>query len=99
MPRHLFVYILASTRRDLYTGATANLARRLEQHRSDEVEKSYTARKQIHRLVYFERISPPSRAMAREQQIKGWTRRKRIELIESVNPDWRDLSLTEWLDR
>jgi putative endonuclease len=99
MPRHLFVYILANKGRDLYTGATSNLARRLEQHRSEAVDKSYTARKKIDRLVYFERVAPPDTAIARERQIKGWTRRKRVELVESVNPSWRDLSETEWLDR
>ena len=98
MPRSLFVYILASKDRKLYTGLAGNLAKRLERHRSGASSKAYTSRHGIDRLVYFERVSPEN-ARERERQIKGWTRAKRVALIESVNPEWRDLSLSEWLDR
>jgi len=92
MPSALCVYILASRSRRLYTGVTKDLQRRLLQHRSGLGPGAYTARHGIHRLVYFEVIRPPSAAIARERQIKGWTRQKRIALIEAWNPEWRDLA-------
>ena len=90
MTRRLYVYILASWDRKLYTGVTNNLRTRLTQHRSGESD--YTHRHDIHRLVYFEMLDPPMVAIQREKQIKSWTRAKRIALIESKNPDWDDLS-------
>jgi putative endonuclease len=90
MTRRLYVYVLASWDRKLYTGVTNNLRTRLTQHRSGESD--YTHRHDIHRLVYFEMLGPPMVAIQREKQIKSWTRAKRIALIESKNPDWDDLS-------
>jgi putative endonuclease len=98
MARELFVYILASWRRELYTGVTGNLQQRLLQHRSGS-SLSYTRRLGIHRLVYYERLGPPRLAIAREKQIKSWSRAKRIGLIESVNPAWLDLSDLSPLNR
>ena len=85
MTRRLYVYVLASWDRKLYTGVTNNLRTRLTQHRSGESD--YTHRHDIHRLVYFEMLGPPMVAIQREKQIKSWTRAKRIALIESKNPD------------
>jgi putative endonuclease len=90
MARQLYVYILASKDRQLYTGVTRNLANRLEQHRTNSAA-SFVSRSQARRLVYFELIGPPRSAIAREKQIKSWTRQKRIDLIESVNPFWDEV--------
>lgn len=90
MRRHLYVYILASEDRKLYTGVTNNLKARLLEHRSGD--SKYTGEHGIHRLVYFELRCPPMAAIEREKQIKSWTRAKRIALIESKNPNWEDLS-------
>ncbi len=91
--RQLFVYILASKSHRLYTGVTGNLENRLLQHRSGDVE--FTSRYRINRLVYYEHLGPPIVAIQREKQIKGWVRAKKITLIESVNPAWKDLA-TDW---
>lgn len=92
MERTLCVYILASPDRRLYTGVTSDLPRRMLQHHEGVAAGSYTRRQGINRLVYLELVSSPLQAIQREKQIKSWTRRKRIALIESVNPDWLDLS-------
>jgi len=91
--RQIFVYILASKGHRLYTGVTGNLERRMFQHRSGDVE--FTSRCQINCLVYYEQLGPPIIAIAREKQIKGWVRAKKIALIESVNPKWNDLA-ADW---
>lgn len=87
-----YTYILSGWDRRLYTGATNNLIRRLDEHRRGR--STYTRESSIHRLLYFECHSTSAEAFAREKQIKSWTRMKRIELIESVNPEWKDLSET-----
>jgi putative endonuclease len=86
-----YVYILASASRTLYTGITNNLERRVWQHRM-KVHEGFTARYNVNRLVYFEVFNDVRVAISREKQIKGWTRAKKIALIESVNRDWMDLS-------
>ena len=88
--RQLHVYILASRSRVLYVGVTNDLQRRLREHRTSRV--GFTAAYHVHRLVYFETIGPPLVAIAREKEVKGWTREKKLRLIESVNPDLRDLA-------
>ena len=85
-----WVYILASDHRTLYTGITNDLELRIRGHR--EGETRFTRKYNIHRLVYFEEFADPVAAIEREKQIKSWTRRKRVDLIERVNPEWRDLS-------
>ena len=94
--RQFFVYILASKSRRLYVGVTNNLERRLYEHLSGDV--GFTARYRIHRLVYFETTGDALAAIAREKQMKGWVRSKKIALVESINPLWNDLS-EPWLDR
>jgi len=86
-----YVYILASWTRALYTGVTSDLPKRVWQHRST-AGKAFTARYRVNRLVYVESTNDPLAALAREKQIKAWSRRKRIDLVESMNPTWRDLS-------
>jgi putative endonuclease len=94
-PRGLFVYIVASLTRRLYIGVTGDLVRRLRAHHAG-IFPGHGRDHRITRLVYYERVSPPSAATTREQQIKRWTRAKRIALIESANPDWLDLA-ADWL--
>jgi putative endonuclease len=92
--RQFYVYILSSRSRRLYVGVTNDLLRRLTQHRNRECE--FTARYKIQRLVYVETTSNVISAIAREKQIKGWTRAKRVALIQGSNPTWDDLA-AEWL--
>jgi len=86
-----YVYIVASRSRTLYTGVTNNLERRVIEHRRKLVP-GFTARYNINRLVYYEAGGNIESMIAREKQIKGWGRMKKIALIESVNRDWKDLS-------
>lgn len=94
MARQYYVYIMTNKSRTLYTGVTNNLERRVYEHKQKFVP-GFTARYNITRLVYFEATRDVYAAIAREKQIKGWLRSKKIALIESVNPDWQDLSV-EW---
>jgi putative endonuclease len=87
-----YVYILSSRSRNLYTGFTTNIEVRVVQHREKMNQKAHTARYNIHRLVYFERYQYVNRAIARESEIKSWTRAKKVALIEKVNPTWEDLA-------
>ena len=75
----------------LYTGVTNNLDRRVYEHKQKEAE-GFTKRYNLTRLVYYEVTSDVQAAIAREKQIKGWLRKRKIALIESMNPRWRDLS-------
>ena len=89
----MFVYILSNdTNVCLYTGVTNDLARRLYEHKNNLDPKSFTAQYCIHKLVYYEKFSDAYAAITREKQIKGWNRKRKNKLIESVNPRWRDLS-------
>ena len=86
-----FVYILASKPRGtLYTGVTNDLVRRVYEHREDLVA-GFTRRYGVKTLVYFETHARMPLAIQREKNIKHWSRRWKIELIETLNPDWRDL--------
>jgi putative endonuclease len=89
-----FVYILASRSRVLYTGITRDLIRRIHQHREGLVP-GFTSRYRVTRLVYFEETSSARVAFDREHQIKGWSREKKLRLIESVNAGWNDLA-ADW---
>ena len=75
----------------LYTGVTNNLIRRIYEHKNKLIP-GFTAKYNITTLVYFEETNDIKAAIAREKQIKGWLRIKKINLIESMNPDWKDLS-------
>ncbi len=79
----------------LYTGVTDNLERRVYEHKNKLVE-GFTKRYNITKLVYYEETNNVQIAIEREKQIKGWLRRRKIALIESMNPKWADLS-DEWL--
>jgi len=90
-----YVYILAGDSKRLYIGLTTTLQQRVWQHKNGYFQDSFTARYNIHRLVYFERFGDIHTAIAREKQLKRWSRIKKIQLIVASNPDWRDLS-AEW---
>ncbi len=94
--RQFFVYIMANRSRTLYVGITNDLARRVWEHKHMQTE-GFTRRYLIDRLVYYEPAATAEAAILREKQIKAWVRRRKIALIESVNPRWRDLSL-DFLD-
>ena len=86
-----YVYIMTSRTGTLYTGMTHDLKHRVYQHKNKLIE-GFTTKYNVTRLVCFEEFGSVHDAIAREKQIKGWLRRKKIALIESLNPEWRDLS-------
>ncbi len=89
--RHYYVYIMSNLSRTLYVGMTNNLQRRVYEHKHKLV-RGFTSRYNITRLVYFDETSSVLEAIAGEKLIKDWNRSKKIALIESVNPNWDDLS-------
>jgi putative endonuclease len=90
-----YVYMMTNkNNKVLYTGVTNNLERRLWEHKNKQIE-GFTSRYNVIKLVYFEQTSDINAAIEREKQIKGWLRAKKNNLIESINPDWKDLS-DEW---
>jgi putative endonuclease len=94
-PEHeFFVYIVASESRALYTGMANNLVRRVWQHKAGLV-KGFAAKEGADRLVYYETYPYAADAIAREKVIKGWTATERVALIESINPEWKDLA-ADW---
>jgi len=86
------VYIMSNRSSTLYTGVTNDLLRRVREHK-EKILKGFTSYYNCNRLVYFEITEDVGSAIWREKQIKGWRRDRKIELIESLNPDWNDLSL------
>ena len=92
--REYFVYILANASRRLYTGVTNNLERRVAEHKQ-KTHDSFTPRYNITMLVHVEAFGHIDDAIAREKEIKGWLRAKKVALIEAQNPRWRDLS-ADW---
>ena len=91
MNRTYCVYILASRSRNLYTGVTDNLERRMVEHRRGLIP-GFTTRYRIFRLVHFEFFTDIRAAIAREKEIKGWRREKKILVIRQNNPTWADLA-------
>lgn len=96
MPRSYYVYIMTNHSRTLYTGVTNNLLRRVMEHKKKELP-GFTQKYNITQLVFYEETDDISVAIAREKQIKGWLRKKKIDLIETMNPTWADLS-ADWFD-
>ena len=96
--KQFHVYIMTNRQRShvLYTGITGNLTRRVWEHKNKIVE-GFTSRYNLTRLVYYECFFYPDVAIAREKEIKGWRRSKKIELIQSTNPRWDDLA-KDWGD-
>jgi len=92
MDRQPAVYILASKPNGtLYIGVTSDLAKRVWEHKNDSVD-GFTKRYGVHRLVYYELHADMMSAITREKQLKKWNRAWKLELIESENPGWNDLS-------
>jgi len=86
-----FVYILASKLGVLYTGVTSRLHSRIIVHKMKLID-GFSKKYNVSRLVYYELFGDIRDAIAREKQIKGWTRARKVALIKSANPKWRDLS-------
>jgi putative endonuclease len=92
--KRYYVYILSSLSGTLYIGVMSNLERRVWQHK-EHVSEGFTADYAVDRLVYWEVYDIVGRAIAREKQLKGWRREKKIKLFERTNPQWKDLA-AEW---
>jgi putative endonuclease len=93
MSKKGFTYILSNKNHTvLYTGVTSNLPRRMEQHRKGIYKTSFTYRYNVIILVYYEEFKLIIDAIAREKQIKAGSRQKKIDLINGLNPEWKDLS-------
>ena len=87
-----YVYILASaTNYTVYIGVTSDLIRRVYEHRKHLDPDSFTSKYDVYKLVYFEQTNDVKAALEREKQLKGWRRSKKNALIESINPEWKDL--------
>lgn len=85
------MYILASKKNGtLYTGVTSNLIKRVYEHKNNLV-KGFTQKYNIHNLVYYEVYNDVYKAITREKRVKKWKRQWKIELINKLNPDWKDL--------
>jgi putative endonuclease len=96
--KRYYVYIMTNRPRShvLYTGVTGRLPRRIFEHKNKLVP-GFTSRYNLTRLVYYECFVYPDSAIAREKEIKGWRRSKKVRLIESMNPRWHDLA-ERWFD-
>lgn len=93
MPKY-YVYMMSNISKMIYTGMTNSLSRRVREHKQ-KVNDGFTKRYNIHRLVYYEEFQDVRKAIAREKEIKGWRREKKVALIEGLNPKWRDLAEVE----
>jgi putative endonuclease len=92
MEKESYVYIMTNrTHGVLYTGVTGDIGRRVSQHKAG-TGGQFTKKYKVTKLIYVEIFSDIRDAIAREKQIKGGSRSKKIELIETMNPEWRDLS-------
>ncbi len=90
-PRYYYFYILSSLSGTLYTGITNSIYKRTLQHKNKETP-GFTSKYDVSRLVYYEVFRDVLAAIRREKEIKGWTRKKKIALIESMNAKWQDLA-------
>jgi putative endonuclease len=92
--RTFYVYILSNTAMVIYIGVTSNLEGRFWEHTEERSSSSskFCLRYNLHKLVFYEDYPTARDAIAREKQLKGWRREKKIALIESMNPAWKDLS-------
>src|SRR4030042_1964423 len=96
MNKQYYIYIMTNLAHTLYTGVTNDLERRVYEHKMKLVP-GFTTRYGLTTLVYYEFGEDVDGAIAREKQIKGWLRKKKIALIESMNPEWKVLS-EDWFD-
>ena len=90
-----YVYILTSFNgQAMYIGMTNHLARRVAEHKSNAID-GFTKRYQVHKLVYFEQYDDVNAAAIREKQLKHWSRAKKNRLVETMNPEWNEIPLSE----
>ena len=92
-----YVYIMANSRHNVYIGVTGDLLRRVYQHKN-KLTEGHASKYKMTMLVYYETTSDVTSAIAREKQLKGWSRQKKDGLIATMNPRWVDLSM-EWYGR
>ena len=91
MGKHYYIYILTNKyNRVLYTGVTRNLVKRVYEHKA-KLKEGFTSKYNVNKLVYFEVFNDPYLAIVREKQIKGGSRKKKLDLIRKMNPEWKDL--------
>ena len=89
--REYFIYILANKSNSvIYTGITNDLTRRVNEHKN-KLKDGFTSKYNVDKLVYYEQSSDVISAIKREKQIKSWSKKRKNELIESKNPEWKDL--------
>ena len=94
MNKEAYIYILTNAGNSvLYVGVTSDLTQRIQQHKSGFFKNSFTSRYRINKLVYYELFQDIGDAIAREKQIKAGSRQKKIDLVNSRNPEWKDLLL------
>jgi len=89
--KNYYVYIMASKSGTLYVGVTNNIKRRVYEHKNHLIP-GFTDRYNVVRLLYVETTTDPVSAIKREKQIKRWRREKKVKLIDSLNPEWNDIS-------
>jgi putative endonuclease len=94
--KQYYVYIMASKTGTIYTGVTNDMSRRVYEHKHGLIP-GFTKKYGVTKLVYYESGSDINSAITREKQIKGWLRKKKVALVESINPGWIDLS-AGWYD-
>ena len=94
MNKTYYVYIVTNDSRMLYVGVTSDLEKRVSEHKH-KARPGFTARYNVDQLVYYESTFDVHAALAREKQIKAWRREKKMELVRSMNPQWRDLAVAE----
>ena len=94
--KQYYIYIMTNKSRTFYTSVTNNLERRVYQHKN-KLADGFAKKYNLTRLVYYEVTNDIRSAIVEEKQIKGWLRKKKIALIESVNPEWKDLS-ADWFE-
>jgi putative endonuclease len=87
-----YVYIVSNEERTIYIGVTNDLRRRMGEHNNGDVP-GFSKRNGCSRLVYFQYFRDIRSAIAREKQLKGWRRQKKVELIELMNKDWKELRI------
>ena len=89
--KRYYVYMMSNASRILYVGMTSDLARRVYEHKNG-IRSGFTSDYHVTWLVYYEETNDPVVAISREKQLKGWRRSRKVELIQSMNPEWKDLS-------
>src|SRR5215831_3910183 len=96
MTNQYYVYIMSNRSGTLYIGVTNNLIRRVYEHKTGQID-GFTSKYHLNQLVYYEAGEDIREAIAREKQLKGWRRSKKVDLVNSSNPRWEDLS-EGWFD-